>query len=284
MERDINMEVDTAKFAEWVERNAAPSPHHRSETIVMGLANAVGSPIVANSKLVGPNAQDALARDMDVQRARASNNSQLFRETLASSPATGCAMVMSLAIQASGYNPSSPAATGNFSGFNAYVDQIVQCPVFSIRVRDAVNPTMSGDWNAIVHQIASEYVGISSDDLSHIVAGLYSLAQAASSTPGANETQTLFVQNTLNAGAGITLYMYWSHVQMVTNVQSGGKHSPDTVTNNASLTLYRNVLQFNSGAWPSYAPIIIPKTAASLQGWLNDTTTPQGPVPVNWTH
>jgi hypothetical protein len=269
------MAANAATFTEWVERNSGP-PQERP------MADFGGQPVVSSSKLLGPSAGEALAQDRMVQEVRADNNDQLLHEALASSPATGCAMVMSLAIEASGYNPSDPTAAGNFGGFMSYVTQLLECPVFSVQLRDEINPVMSSDWGSVINQIASLYVGIAPDDMNQIEVSLSSLAQAASSTPGANETETLFVQNALNAGDSIVVYMYWSYVQMVTNVESGGKNSPDTVTNNASLTLYRNILTFDTAAWPGYAAIIMPKTSASLQSWLNDNTTPQGSVPVNW--
>jgi hypothetical protein len=288
------MEANLEAFTRWVERNTDPRKRSAqagggpvvSNSQLLGAAAALaaqagGGPVVSNSQLMGSRCQDALAADRRVQAARKVSN-QAALETLTLSPATGCAMTMNLAIQASGYNPAAATAAGNRAGFLSYVDQLLQCPAFSVRLRDQVNPGMSGDWGAVISQIASFYVGISGDDLNHIRNSLYALAQAASSTPGANETMTLFVQCALNVSDDLNVYMYWSQVQMVTHVDHGGKHSPDTVTNNASLSLNRNVLAFNSRAWATYAPIIFPQTTASLESWLNDTTTPQGPVPVKW--
>jgi hypothetical protein len=97
------------------------------------------------------------------------------------------------------------------------------------------------------------------------------------------ETENLFVQSTLNVGDRLILFMYQSFVRMATHVDHGGKHSPDTITNNAGLALWRTVLRFESERWPAYAPVIAAQTDASLQSWLQDTTTPQGRVPVRWT-
>ncbi|MBN3845584.1 MULTISPECIES: hypothetical protein [Burkholderiaceae] len=295
-------EINTgiAAFEQWVARNAHP---HAPDTVrdvarkiavvsssVLAtlphieslVATANGQPVVSNGKLVGPNAQQVLNADQAVARARASGQPQQLQASLAASPATGCAMAMSLAQRASGFNPSSPAAAGNLNGFLAYVGQLLQCPLFSAQLKDEVTPNMSGDWNSVINQIVGYYVGIAAQDLQDIRAGLWSLAQAASSTPSTNETQNLFTQNTLNAGADLQVYLYQSFIDMRTDVQHGGKHSPDTVTNNASLQLWRTILRFDSQHWPAYAPVIMSQTDATLQSWLNDTTTPQGPVKVNW--
>ncbi|WP_027820911.1 hypothetical protein [Paraburkholderia bannensis] len=295
-------DIDTgiAAFQQWVVRNRHPREADPARAIAGAIAvaspqllvtqahierlvaGANGQPVVSNGKLVGPNARQALAADLAVCHARAGSDKSLQQASLAASPATGCAMVMSLAQRASGFNPSSPAAAGNLNGFLAYVSQLLQCPLFSAELKDEVAPNMSGDWNSVINQIVGYYAGIADQDTQDIRAGLWSLAQAASSTPSTNETQNLFTQNTLNAGTDLRVYLYQSYIDMRTDVEHGGKHSPDTVTNNASLQLWRTILRFDSQRWPAYAPLIANETDASLQSWLNDTTTPQGPVKVNW--
>lgn len=281
-------EVDVESFKEWVARNSSAgivtANYETLHSLLETATLAQGQPVVSNGRLVGPGAQEALLADQNVQQARASGDEQAVLNALAVSPATGCAMVLTLAMQASGYNPASPAAAGNLAGFASYVQQVLLCPVFSAQINDRVQLNTQGDWNSVINQIVSYYVGIAASDLDHIRSGLLSLAQAASSNPSTNQTENLFVQNTLNAGSQLVVYMYQSFVQMNTTVQSGGKHSPDTVTNNAQLALSRVVLVFNSGSWPAYSLIIMPHTSASLEDWLNNTTTPQGSVAVNWTH
>jgi hypothetical protein len=296
----VHADADVDKFKEWVNRNftklqtrldmdananTVGGPGFDDGGLMRDpelAAAAPGQPVVSNGKLVGPNAQAALNQDWVIQQARASGNSDQLHQALQAGPATGCAMVLTLAMQASGFNPADPANAGNFNGFQNYSSEVLQCPVFSQMIRDAVQPGMSGDWGSVVNQILSLYVGIAPNDLQHIQSGLMSMAQAASSNPSTVQTQNLFVQNTLNAGNQLIVYMYQSVVRMVTNVQSGGKHSPDTVTNNAGMQLFRTVLAFNTGAWPAYAHVIMDKTTASLNDWLNNTTTPQGTIPVNW--
>jgi hypothetical protein len=280
------MDDKAARFAAWVEHNSVSETRlgiQMNSLSEIQTGEQMGS-AVANSKFVGPNADQALRLDAEVQAARDAGDDQRLQELLVSAPATGCAMVLSLAVQASGFNPLDPATTSNLGGFNNYVSQVLACPVFSIALKDEITPNMSADWGSVVNEIVSLYQGIDDNDLAAIRNGLYSLAQAASSHPGANETETLFVQNTMHYDEQLRVFMYWSSVRMVTNVQKGGKNSPDVVTNNANLTLYRNILVFDAVAWPTYAPIIMHRTDASLESWLNDTTTPQGPIPVNWTN
>lgn len=278
-------------FKQWVTHNARPStvPHINNTAsseitlhVKTMLAIADGQPVVPNSKLIGTNIDAALRADYKVQLARASGDQKALQQALEVSPATGCAMVLSLAQQASGYNPMDPSAPGNLNCFLAYINQILLCPVFSSLIRDQVAPNMSGNWNSVIDSIVGFYPGLAGDQENDLRNGLWSLARAASSWPSANQTQNLFVQNTINSSADLTVYLYKSFINMRTDVQSGGKHSPDTVTNNASLSLWRAVLKFDINSWPSYAPIIMDKTNTSLEGWLNGNNVSKGPVAINW--
>jgi hypothetical protein len=288
--------VDVTSFEQWVTTN---SKHPIARCSVSDAVDALGisvgthvhaflavmaasdKPVVSHSLLVGPNADKALQLDREVQNVTQAGGDK--QQALAASPATGCAMVMTLAQQASGFNPLGPTAAGNVAGFLSFVNQLVLCPIFSTVVSDQVAPTMSDNWNSVVDQIAAYYVGLAPAQIDEIRAGLWRLAQAASSTPSTSQTEDIFVQSTLNAGDQLVLYMYQSLIRMQTNVESGGKHSPDTVTNNASLALWRTILRFDSDRWPAYAPVIMSQTTASLESWLQNTTTPQGPLPVRWT-
>ena len=277
---------DIVEFERWVAHNSGPRIERASTAAfdLAGLAAAAGGqPVVSNSLLNGPGAEQARAADRAVNAMRTGSDGDGLLQQLAESPATGCAMVLTLAQQASGYNPADPAAAGNLDGFLSYVDQVLQCPVFSVIIHDRVQPAMSGDWTSVIDQFVSFYPGLGDQELSALRTSLWTLAQAASSTPATGETENLFVQSTLNAGEQLVLYMYQSFLTMRTDVESGGKHSPDTVTNNASLSLWRAVLKFDTDLWPRYAPAVVNRTNASLESWLNNTTTPLGSVAMNWT-
>ena len=267
---------DLAALQRWIDSLYATT----SECFVA--LDAVPQPVVASSRLTGPNANAALEFDAAVQRARALNDPALVAQSIAASPATGCAMVMTVAMNACGYNPAAPGAAANVAGYEKYIVALSGCPLLTMQLNDVISPNMSGDWGSVIGQIVSNYTGISAADLGQLRSSLWSIAQAASGSPGTNETLNLFVQNTLNAGDDLVLYLYDGAVAMVTTVQSGGKHSPDTVTNNAAFQLHRNIFTFDSAGWPAYAPLMIPRTTATLTSWLANNATPQGTLPVNW--
>lgn len=275
-------------FEQWVARNATPRLQSRvkSTTDVMAdlTSAAAGQPVVTGSKLVGADAAQALQSDQAYVSARNANNLAAAQQQLAVSPATGCAMCLSLAQNASGYNPASPTAAGNLAGFQAYVQEVMACPIFSATVHDTVNVSWQSDWSSMVNQIVNFYVGISDDEKSTIWHSLWTLARAAASNPNTNQTENLFVQNTLNSNSGaLNVYIYKSFVAMSEEVHQGsGKNAPTVVTNQASFTLYRTVLSFETANWPAYSKIIMPKTTANLNSWLTNNSTPQGTVPVNW--
>lgn len=281
-------------FEQWVDRNSRPAYSREAgneERFDSGVAkfiqsiNAVAAnqPVIPYAKLTGEKAYDFLQADHKVQLERISGNQQSVLAALKNSPGTGCAMVLTLAQQSSGYTPTDPAAAGNLSGFINYVNEVLKCPVFSTIVRDQVAPNLSGnDWSSVINSIVSYYPGLDAIQMNEIRNSLWSLARAASSWPSTSQTQNLFVQNTLDTNQGFRVYMYKSLINMRTDVHKGGKNSPDTVTNNASLTLWRVILKFDEAGWPNYASAIADKTTVSLEAWLNGNTTSQGPIPPNW--
>jgi hypothetical protein len=281
-------------FERWVERNtcsAGSQKIDRTETADKGVADFIGSlqaiagnqPVVPYAKLTGANAYACLLADHKVQQARMSGNSQSVLAALKDSPGTGCAMVLTLAQQSSGYVPTDPAAAGNIGGFINYVNEILKCPVFSTLIRDHVTPNLSGnDWGSVIDSIVSYYPGLDAIQTNEIRNSLWALARAASSWPSTSQTQNLFVQNTLDTNEGLRVYIYKSFINMRTDVHQGGKNSPDTVANNASLTLWRVQLRFDENEWPHYAAAIVDKTTVSLEAWLNGNSTSQGPIPPNW--
>lgn len=280
---------DLEEFEQWVERNATPSQERAatelSSRALTALAlSATSQPVVANSKLTGPDAQQVLQADQAYILARNANDPVLAEQKLAASPATGCAMCLSLAQIAAGYNPADPSAAGNLAGFLAYVQEIMRCPIFVTTLNDTVDIAWQSDWNSIVNAIASYYVGISDDEKATIGNSLWTLARAAASNPNTNQTDNLFVQSTLNSDSGnLGVYIYKSSVLVREERHRGsGKNAPTRTADTASLTLYRTVLSFQTAGWPAYSKIIMPKTNASLSSWLTDNSTPQGTVPVDW--
>jgi hypothetical protein len=183
------LDGDIASFERWVAANSGRSARSRARAAadsasaaglgaaphLVSLATAAGEPpLVSHSLLVGTNAGQALTQDQAVEAARRAGgaDSQPARQALAASPATGCAMVLTLAQRASGFNPASPAAPGNVDGYLAFVGQVLLCPAFAPLVRDQVAPGMSGDWTSVVEQIASYYVGLAPQQLAEIRVGL----------------------------------------------------------------------------------------------------------------
>ena len=91
----------------------------------------------------------------------------------------------------------------------------------------------------------------------------------------------MFSQATLNAASEVDVYMYHTYVQMKTTVHHGGKHEPDTVSNQTSLSLYRVQLRFDSSQWPSQAAQVHQMTDQSLREWLSNSS-PQGSLVTGW--
>ncbi len=272
-------DFDQDAFDLWLEANT-PGGRVELDPSMMFLATALAvTPVLSSSALTGSNAQQALQLDSAYSSAEPSE----AVEKLQQSPATGCTMLLTLAREKSGYDPTLPAQTGSVQKFLSYVNQVLLCPLFGTILNDHIAPEFSGNWNNVINQIASYYVGIPEGDIDTLKQSLNSIAAAASSNPSTDETLNMFSQATLNVDRNnIDVYMYHTYVQMKTTIHSGGKHEPDKVSNQAFLSLYRVHLSFNSAEWPRQAANVHQQTEQSLSDWLANNSTPTGSLPANW--
>ncbi|WP_323769814.1 hypothetical protein [Antarctobacter sp.] len=267
-------------FDTWLAANRPGSEKTEMDPLLrfMG-ALADGTPVVLNSTLTGANAQQAMEKDAAYSSAPPGPPAV---EALKQSPATGASMIMTLAQEQSGYNPSDPAQLGSASMFMTYINQVLQCPLYSAVINDIVNLQLSGSWDHGIDQILGYYVGIPQRDLDAIRESLVTVAAAASSNPSTNQVTNLFAQATLSAGDTIDAYMYQSNVVMRSTRHSGGKNQPDYTTNQANMSLHRVQLRFDQANWPSQAENVYNATHQSLSDWLAGGSTPTGDLPDNW--
>lgn len=241
-----------------------------------------GCPVVSNAKLTGPDAASAIAADEQFISLRDSGNIPAAQKALAVSPATGCAMCMSLAAEGSGFNPASPAQAGNLNGFLNYVKQLEQCPILNNELNDSPSVSWGTDWDTTINNILSYYVGIDQSSLNEIRNSLRDCARAAASNPNTTQTTDLFVQNAMNIDGNIKVYLYKSFIEMVYVSKDGGKNEPDIRKDETSFKIYRVIFDFDQSQWPEYSKILMPKTNSSLNSWLNDNSPDQNSKPINW--
>jgi hypothetical protein len=268
-------------FDAWLAANA-PGGKRTRQPLHPGVASLAAAmsrtPVVIGSALTGANAQQALAADNAYVSAAPADAVARLQQ----SPATGCTMLLTLAREQSGYDPAVPAQVGSVQAFFSYVNQLLLCPLFSTILNDHITPGFSGGWSSMIDQITGCYEGIPAREIDTLRQSLLTIAAAASSSPSTNETMNMFSQATLNVDADIDVYMYHTFVQMMTTVQQGGKHEPDTVSNQASLSLYRIRLRFDSANWPNQAAQVHQQTQQSLSDWLANNSTPSGSLSADW--
>lgn len=241
-----------------------------------------GAPVVSNAKLIGSGASSAMSADALYVSLRNSGDTVTAQKALAVSPATGCAMCLSLAAEGSGFNPASPAQAGNMSGFLNYINQLYQCPILNNQLNDSPSVSWGSDWNTTITNILSYYVGIAPTDLTEIHNSLWDCARAAASNPNTTQKTDLFVQNTMNIGGDLKVYLYKSFIQMIYVSKGGGKNEPDIRRDETNFKIYRVIFDFDESRWPDYSKTIISKTNASLNSWLNDNSPAQNAKPINW--
>ncbi len=280
-------------FEQWVS-HLVNSPQIKEELSVLNsvfsIANKANTlllaneehPVVSNAKLTGPGATSALEADEHYVSLRASGKTLDAEKALALSPATGCAMCMSLAAESSDFNPASPAQAGNLTGFLNYVNELFKCPILNNELNDSPSVTWGSDWETTITNILSYYVGIDQSSLNQIRMSLRDCARAAASNPNTTQRTDLFVQNTMHIGEDLKVYLYKSFIEMIYVSKDGGKNEPDIRRDETHFKIYRVIFDFKQSEWPDYAKIIMPQTDASLDSWLNNNSPSQNIKPINW--
>lgn len=280
--------MTTEKMEQWMSRLSAPLTTAGLPEELNGfctrLNSAPGLPVVVSARLIGSGAGTALQKDQAYLEARNAGQMKAARSRLVESPATGCAMIMTLARNASGFNPRNLNQSDNQARFQDYLQQLFNCPVLHTAVNDRKEMNWSADWGTIVDKILEHYQGIAAQDRENIKNSLWSLAHAAASSPNTNEQLNLFVQNSIEIEGSIKIYLYKSFVLMRQDKHKGsGKNAPTRIKNEAYFQLYRVIMDFDQAGWPAYAPTIMERTNTSLTDWLGENTTPQGNAAVHWT-
>jgi len=270
---------DTVAFSAWLKTNSKHSPPLRPELIhASHLAVDPNRPVITNGILAGTQAAQALQAD----RAYVAAPPAAKIEALKVAPATGCAMLLTLAREKSGYNPLEPAGPDSEGKFMRYIYQIIVCPLFRKDIDDRITDVFGGDWNEVIERIISLYVGLAEQDRAILRTSLRSVAAAASSSPSTTEEICTFFQSTIDSSNTISTFLYYMNVKMVTYVDHGGKNEPDRVRNQADLVLHRVKMAFDAGQWAGQAQNVYRETQSSLSDWLANNSTPTGALPRDW--
>ena len=270
---------EKAAFARWlhaVSRQGPPlgAPLRRRDA----LGDETSRPVVANGILAGSQAGQALQQD----RAYIDAAPDRKVATLQLAPVTGCSMLLTLAREKSGYDCRTPGQPDGEAKFNNYIAQVLLCPLFRTEYDDRISNVLGGDWNGVIDSIVALYVGIPDADRTLLRDSLRAVAAAASSSPSTVERVCTFFQSTIDSSERIASFFYYMDVRMVTYVEHGGKNEPDRVHNQANLTLHRVKLLFDAAHWAAQAEAVYRETQSSLSDWLDENSTPVGPLPMNW--
>jgi hypothetical protein len=274
--RNPGQPLDQRSFDAWLADDAAPRLRLRSAALRMGSG---GTPVVTHCALIGRKAGAALVADDAYAGAHAVE--KVAR--LADSPSTGAAMLMSLAMKASRFDPTTPGVAGSVEAFADYVYKITDCPLFFHAIIDHITPQLDGSWESIIDHIIGCYDDVGPEDIDDLRQSFRTIAAAASSNPATNQTTNLFCQSTLKVDDIIDVYLYHSEVKMVSTIHHGGKHEPDSLSNHADLDICRIQLRFDAAGWPAQAERVHQMTQQSLRQWLEGGSTPAGGLPANWS-
>lgn len=243
-----------------------------------GIADSPSQPVVTNGILAGTRSTEALSAD----RIYVDAAPEARIEALKWAPVTGCAMLLTLAREKSGYDAQTPGQPDGEQKFMTYIAQILTCPMFRKDIDDRIANGLGGDWHVVIDTIVGLYVGIPDKDRELLRASLWTVAQAASSNPSTVERMCTFFQSTIDASDDVTAFFYYLDVKMVTYIDRGGKNEPDRVRNQADMVLHRVKMHFDASQWAAQAAAVYAETQTSLDAWIASNSTPIGPLASGW--
>lgn len=223
--------------------------------------------------LMGDGKNDALKKDSLVKMPTddmSDDDYQKLLKVFKDAPTTGCATVLDMARQSSGYNPLVLADDGeNEKNFKDYIKRILDAPFFHIVSSDSseYNNTTQ-DWNKLIDFISDLYDGVTDRDKKQIVKSIKSLVNIAASEVDEKQNKSLFIQSTLEVDQEvIQLYIYSSNLTMQRTSKRMKPDSSDT-----HITIHKAVLNFYIDLWPSSAEKVMNKHVKRLDSWLDDNT------------
>jgi len=243
-------------------------------TFSVAAISGIDQPVAVNAQVAG-DWRFALAKDDALRRILPPTGQQAtptqydaMLQAFKNSPATGCTTVMDMARINAGFNPVQSLQEGNYNAFINYVNTLIQSPFF-----EAYPPSneqyqkRNEDWNSVVNGIANYYQGITEADRNRIRMSLYRLIEAAKSRHDNWQSQTLFVQKTVQVNNdNIIVFIYQSNVTLI---EHGGKNtSTETFFNVTKI-----ILRFYVEHWEKYAKYVMNKHIKLVRDWLDENST-----------
>lgn len=255
--------MEHAEYLTSVDRWLAENdPARPAELLTAGTSG----PVVAAAILTGPAKEAALAK------AKQLKTSPDPVEVFKTDYGDGISTVLNMARQAAKYNPLDTKDAECSKRFKDYLTRVQKAPFFVLQyARTARQSNESKNWDALIGAIADTFEGVAEEDKKAVVKSLASLAKVAASTEDTKNTEDLFVQSVLQAGAEYEIYLYSSHVSMESHTSKGSTSSQTLFeVTTVKLRLLRS-------SWPLSAEKVYKAGhVQAIDDWLDENTTKPG--------
>lgn len=241
----------------------------------LDLAGPAAPPVVSSAALVGPDRDNALAKARQLKTAIEGGGDPVavFKTDLGDA----CATILNMARMSAGFNPLATDDPKASQKFNAYLDKVQKAPFFMLQYSRRVKVSnTSKNWDDLINAIGDTFEGVAAEDKKAVVKSLTSLAKVAASKEETKQSEDLFVQSVLQAGAEYDIFLYNSRVVLESHKEKGSTSKQSTF----ELTTVK--LRLLKSMWPLTAEKVYKAGhAQAVDDWLEENTTEAGGAKAN---
>lgn len=171
-----------------------------------------------------------------------------------------------------GYNPLDPTGTGDKAHFLQFTQNIASAPFLSLIQADTTSISQqSHNADDLIDSFVAAFVGIASSDQAQIESSVKSLAKAALSYSGKQESYSNFAQNLLqtDSSGNVEFHLYSSTFQIKSSNNKG------YISYESSYEVLRAVYQLSPGSWSAVMQEFENVKKTDTNNWINNMKTPE---------
>lgn len=267
------------KFHDWVD-NKSTAPLHGSLLKAHGLfkVETSGDSSVSGQNTIATGDQASYQAEVGKALDRAIKNQEKDKiiDILASNPGNAVTSILGLAKTRTTWNPLDPDNKKNAQGFMDFVEQILRVPYF--RITQSEHPTVhyeEENYDSLINKVADLYAGITEASKEKVKKSIVNLAMACTSRVNTKNTDTLFVQNSIqSANDDIVVQLEQTYMLMERSHNTGKGAPKDKYKTQVDVKVLE--LTFSSALWTRDAAIkLAAKFVKSWDDWLDENTTPE---------
>ncbi|WP_435952935.1 hypothetical protein [Dryocola sp. BD626] len=265
-------------FNEWLENDKKVSltgPALKAHALFEVKTSGDSSVSGQNTIATGNDAAKQAAVGQDLDKAIKDQNKNEIVDILARNPGNAVTSILGLAQSRTDWNPLDPDNAKNSKGFTDFVASILKVPFFTTTQSETKTVHYEEEnYNSLIDKVVDLYDGVTDQNKEKIKLSISNLIKACTSRVNTQNTDTLFVQNTLQAANGnIVVQLQQTYMYMELDHNTGKGAPKDKYKTQIDVKVLE--LTFSSALWTrDAAEKLADKFVQSWDDWLNGTTTP----------